>query len=88
MNQARAMSVEPPILWKCASFWAGYRDLSNVCAAEIRAMRPPQLATACARWVRVHVGPHRVDDELDALREPQHILSRQPHLLNKTGMAG
>ena len=35
MNQARAMSVEPPILWKCASFWAGYRDLNNVCAAEI-----------------------------------------------------
>ena len=34
MNQARAMSVEPPILWKCASFWAGYRDLNNVCAAR------------------------------------------------------
>ena len=50
----------------------------NINRAHINAVGP----------LRVHVGPHRVDDELDALREPQHILSRQPHLLNKTGMAG
>jgi hypothetical protein len=85
--RARLPSVEQDRCELVEERGEGLLEQRNRKAALAAGMHPAHRIDAVGP-LRVHVGPHRVDNDLDALREPQRILHRQPHLRGTQGQYG